>query len=74
MDFSLSTEQTLIKDNARRFLAERVSPLIDESEARGEFAWEILPELKDFGYIGGLLPEKDGGSGLGCWNECCSVD
>ena len=65
MDFSLSTEQTLIKDNARRFLAERVSPLIDDAEARGEFPWEILPELKDFGYIGGLLPEKDGGSGLG---------
>lgn len=65
MDFSLTTEQTLIKDNARRFLAERVSPLIDEAEARGEFAWEILPELKDFGYIGGLLPEEDGGSDLG---------
>lgn len=65
MDFSLTTEQTLIKDNARRFLAERVSPLIDEAEARGEFAWKILPELKDFGYIGGLLPEEDGGSGLG---------
>ncbi len=65
MDFSLTTEQTLIKDNARRFLAEKVSPLIDEAEARGEFPWEILPKLKDFGYIGGLLPEEDGGSGLG---------
>lgn len=65
MDFGLSEEQTLLRDNVRRFMRERVTPMVAAHEQREEFAWELLPELRRFGYIGGLLPEDRGGYGMG---------
>ncbi len=64
MDFSLSSSQTLLTENVRRFLKERVDPLVAHYEAEEQFPWEILSELRDFGFIGGLLPEERGGFGL----------
>ena len=36
MDFSLSTEQKLLIDTVRRFIAEELQPLEDSVEASGE--------------------------------------
>jgi acyl-CoA dehydrogenase len=60
----LSPEQVLLRDNIRRYLRERVAPLIQAAEAQKKFPYEVLPGLADFGYIGGHLPERDGGLGL----------
>ncbi|MCC7182300.1 MAG: acyl-CoA/acyl-ACP dehydrogenase, partial [Rhodocyclaceae bacterium] len=54
-------EQDALREVARRFLREQVTPRIAECEARREFAWDLLPQLQSFGYLGGLLPEEAGG-------------
>jgi alkylation response protein AidB-like acyl-CoA dehydrogenase len=64
MDFKLNEEQSLLKESVRRFMRDRVTPLVAEYEKREEFPWELLPELKQFGYLGGILPEDQGGFGM----------
>jgi alkylation response protein AidB-like acyl-CoA dehydrogenase len=43
MDFGLSEEQTLLRDNVRRFMRERVTPIVAAHEQREEFAWNCCP-------------------------------
>lgn len=64
MDFGFTPEQDTLRAAVRRFLRERVAPRIDECERNREFAWDLLPQLQQFGYLGGLLPESAGGFGL----------
>jgi acyl-CoA dehydrogenase len=65
MDFELTTEQLQLKDTVRRYMTKRVAPIVSSYEKREEFPWELIPELKEFGYLGGMLPEQDGGMGIG---------
>lgn len=64
VDFELTDEQNILRETVSRFLAQEVDPIVADHERRGEFAWELLPKLKQFGYIGGLLPEQAGGFGM----------
>ena len=64
MDFGFTPEQDTLRDTVRRFMRERVAPRINECEKNREFAWDLLPQLQQFGYLGGLLPESAGGFGL----------
>ncbi len=57
----LTPEQVLLRDNIRRYLKERVAPLINKAEADKRFPYEVLTGLADFGYLGGTLPESAGG-------------
>src|ERR1700737_5309099 len=53
-------------------MTKRVAPIISDYEKREEFAWELIPELKQFGYLGGMLPEEDGGMGV-CHLDYCGL-
>ncbi|MDP1692734.1 MAG: acyl-CoA dehydrogenase family protein [Burkholderiaceae bacterium] len=64
MDFGFTPEQDTMRKSVRRFMRERVAPRIAECEDRREFAWDLLPQLQPFGYLGGLLPEEAGGFGM----------
>lgn len=64
MSFYLDSEQRLLKDQVDRWLAENVTPLIDRHERDCTFPFEILDDLKNFGYLGGKIPEADGGYDL----------
>lgn len=64
MDFSWTTEEKMLRDSVREYLERNVKPYIGEAERSGQFPWEIMRELKEFGYVGGLVPESDGGLGL----------
>jgi len=54
----------MLKDTVRRYMTNRVAPIVNEYEKKEEFAWELLPELRQFGYLGGILPESMGGMGI----------
>lgn len=64
MDFGFTPDQDAMRESLRRFMRERVAPRVAESEAQREFAWDLLPQLQPFGYLGGLLPEEAGGFGM----------
>ncbi|MEC9435548.1 MAG: acyl-CoA dehydrogenase family protein [Pseudomonadota bacterium] len=64
MNAFLDEEQSLLQDQVRRWLHDNVTPLIDGHEAAKTFPFEILSDLAQFGYLGGRIPEADGGYDL----------
>jgi acyl-CoA dehydrogenase len=68
MDFDFTDEQKALQDTVRKYLAQKVEPIADEYDRKGpmsrENAVRFLKELKPFGYVGTLVPEKYGGPGL----------
>jgi alkylation response protein AidB-like acyl-CoA dehydrogenase len=64
MDFELTDDQRRIREVAREFaeaeLGERIAPY----DARHEFPHEIVAKLGPLGFMGVLVPEEYGGSGL----------
>lgn len=65
MDFSLDPTQTELRDSLRRYLAAEVAPIVDRYEAEGRMVpREVVTAMRDFGLLGGMLPEELGGYGL----------
>ncbi len=67
MDFDLNKPQKLLKDSARALLAreckpERVRELMETETAHDERLWQLIA---DQGWTGLLVPEENGGLGLG---------
>lgn len=60
----LTPEQQSLKDNIRRFMVKEVVPLISQHEKERTFPFELMPQLAELGYLGGTLPESDGGHGI----------
>jgi len=58
------SEQIALKDSIRRYLRENVTPRIAACESDRLIPLDILAGISQFGYIGGLLSEDNGGSGL----------
>ena len=65
MDFELSDEQERIRRVAREFAEAELGEKIAPWDARHEFPEEIVRKLGPLGFLGVLVPEEYGGSGLG---------
>ena len=63
MDFSLTSDQLLIRDTVRQFMEDGVRPLIREYEREEKFPAEELRKLGELGCCGMLIPEEWGGAG-----------
>jgi butyryl-CoA dehydrogenase len=63
MDFSLSSDQLLIRDTVRRFMEAEMRPILREYEREGKFPAEQLRKLGELGCCGMLVPEEWGGAG-----------
>lgn len=64
MYFELNADTGLLRDSIRRFMKNEVAPIVSQHDRDKTFPFEILKGLADFGYIGGTLPESEGGMGL----------
>jgi alkylation response protein AidB-like acyl-CoA dehydrogenase len=64
MDLEFTEEQRMIKEAARDFAKERLSPLASEFDEKEEIPKEIYKELAELGYLGMMVPEGYGGSNL----------
>jgi glutaryl-CoA dehydrogenase len=64
IDSVLSEEERAVRDSVRRFVDERVLPIIGRCYVDGRFPKEILPELAELGVFGANLPEEYGCAGL----------
>src|SRR5471030_3422019 len=72
MNFDFSDEQKQLRDEARKFLAEKCSPkavrvVLDGKETYDRGLWKGLAEM---GFLGGAIPEEFGGAGAGHLELC----
>jgi alkylation response protein AidB-like acyl-CoA dehydrogenase len=63
MDFSLTDEQQMFRDQVYRFAREELAPLVEEADLKGEFSREIWAKMGKMGLLGLPLPEEYGGGG-----------
>ena len=63
MDFSLTSDQILIRDTVRQFMETEIRPILREYEREEKFPAEQLRKLGELGCCGMLVPEEWGGSG-----------
>jgi alkylation response protein AidB-like acyl-CoA dehydrogenase len=64
MSALLNEDERALREAVRSFLDKKVAPLVAAHERARTFPWELLPQLYDFGYVRGGVPEAAGGDGL----------
>src|ERR671933_538821 len=64
IDSQLSEDERAVRDSVRRFVDERVLPVIGQCYVEGRFPREIVPEMAELGVFGANLPEEYGCAGL----------
>lgn len=64
IDSQLSEEERAVRDSVRRFVDERVLPIIGNCYVEGRFPKELVPEMAELGVFGANLPEEYGCAGL----------
>lgn len=60
----LSEDERAVRDTVRRWVDERVIPIIGDYYVRGEFPLHLVPEMAELGLFGANLPEEYGCAGL----------
>ena len=65
MDFGLSAEQQMIRDQVREFCEEEIDPIAQDVEDEHRFPEEIFAELGDLDMMGVPISEEYGGLGGG---------
>ena len=66
MDFDLTDEHKMMRDMARDFADEVISPRSEDMERTGEFPYDIIAQMAELGIMGIPFSEEYGGSG-GDW-------
>jgi glutaryl-CoA dehydrogenase len=64
IDSALSEDERAVRDSVRRFVDERVLPIIGSCYVDGRFPKELIPEMAELGVLGANLPEEYGCAGL----------
>jgi alkylation response protein AidB-like acyl-CoA dehydrogenase len=75
VNFDFSDEQKALKDEARRFLAEKASmksvrAVLDRDTESPSYDRALWSEAAKLGWLGAAIPEQYGGSGLGRLELC----
>jgi butyryl-CoA dehydrogenase len=64
VDLTLTDEQQMILDTARRFAEQELTPIAHKIDKTGEFPLAQVKKLADLGFLGIAVDEKWGGAGL----------
>src|SRR3954466_8150794 len=64
IDSQLSSDEIAVRDSVRRFVDEKVLPIIGNAYVEGRFPKELIPEMAELGVMGANLPEEYGCAGL----------
>ncbi|MGH6854444.1 MAG: acyl-CoA dehydrogenase [Aestuariivirga sp.] len=65
LESGLTQDERMIRDSARAFCQDKLSPRIKQAFREEKFDREIMNELGEMGFLGVMTPEAHGGSGLG---------
>ncbi len=63
-NIDLTPEQQELQHSIRRFMLAEVAPIVARHEKARTFPFELMPRLAALGYLGGNLPEDQGGHGI----------
>jgi alkylation response protein AidB-like acyl-CoA dehydrogenase len=64
MEFEFNDTHRMIRETARTFAEERLAPGAVERDERSEFPTAQVREMAELGFMGMMVPEEWGGSGL----------
>ena len=65
LDFGLTDEQQAVRDLAREFARREIDPIVEEIDEAQSFPMEVFRKAGELGFLGVLVPDQYGGSGLG---------
>ncbi len=63
MNFDLTKEQKMIRDEVRNFAQKEIAPRAEELEQSGEYPYDIYAKMAELGLMGIPIPEACGGMG-----------
>jgi isovaleryl-CoA dehydrogenase len=73
-DFGFDDELALLREQVRRFAAERVAPRAAEIDTQNSFPRDLWPELGALGLFGITIDPAIGGAGLGYLGQVLAVE
>jgi len=74
MDFSLTEEQTLIRNTVREFAEQEIKPIAQELDEKEEFSYKITERMGELGLFGMYLPEQYGGQEMDTLSYIIAVE
>jgi alkylation response protein AidB-like acyl-CoA dehydrogenase len=74
MDFAYTETHQLIRETARKFAQEKLAPGTIERDENAVFPYEAVKELGELGFMGMMVPEEWGGSGLDVASYAIAVE
>jgi len=74
MNFEISENQKIIADSAREFAKQHIEPNVMEWDESQHFPVEVFRKAGEMGFMGILVPEEYGGSGLSYFEYAAIVD
>jgi alkylation response protein AidB-like acyl-CoA dehydrogenase len=64
MDFTLTEEHKVIRHTAADFAQQQLKPGVIERDSKGEYPTEQVKEMVELRFMGIMVDEKYGGSGI----------
>jgi hypothetical protein len=64
LDFALSEQQRIFREQFRRFCEKEISPLVEDAEETETFPLELFPKMASLGYLCPRYPPTYGGPGI----------
>ena len=74
MDFQFTEEQLMIRDTAKEFAEEQIMPREMEIEEKGEYPRDLIMKMAELGFLGMIIPEEYGGSGMDMVTVCLAAE
>jgi acyl-CoA dehydrogenase len=74
VEFGLSEEQELLREQVRRFAEERIAPGVPERDRSHTFPEDIVREMGELGLLGMFVPEEYGGAGMDMVSYAVAVE
>src|SRR5437773_12067976 len=74
MDFTLTPEQTILRETVRDFADREMAPVIPALERRSEYPAAIVRQLGELGILGMTIPEEYGGTAFDTVGICLAME
>lgn len=68
--YELSDDLKMLRDMARDFTAQEITPKAEHYDVSGEWPWEIFHKAREVGLVNLNIPESYGGIGASVFEEC----